>query len=1176
MRTSATPPRRRLFNHDIPKGMEPTITLDDASSVPYSGAESTRMRPPLPSAAQADVEEDFIDLLSPPHPQGEEIRDFTATGAQELVPEQTGAQGASREASGSKIPSASGRNFSGGAATTNVNEGYDATSRVSLQNQAHNVIEEDDNDDLVFAQLDVDSMIAESNRIPNASKCSAQAPRPVFCGGIQTAPASSTVTAQTDLSHGRNAAEIAKVKRRIVAVYDNLYDISNLLAMDIDEETIAKYTARRKEQQEQLKKLNRRLTELESSDSAKTPARAKPSMSPAVFSPVTPEVPGFQGPGAPLRSAPEYEAANPFRIEPAGVVQVPPSDSRPLVHPPGASNINITNAYFSSQPRLTTRDVLDSAGIPTAGSRPEVQNPSDYGCIGHQRREFGSATRPEQLPVDIDELNPTTATRVDDANQVADINFEADEDRPMAFTPTKAPARGTLREIQGSQYGTEEPANAANQWKDGPAKKFPWSFQLAMHNRNVFGNPGFRQNQREAMNAALSKKDVFILMPTGGGKSLCYQLPSLLSEGVTVVISPLVSLIQDQVEQLWSKKIPCGALTSGTPAKTRTELMKDLNNRTPMTKMVYVTPEKITRSPAFFDLLSSLSRRKLLQRFVIDEAHCVSQWGHDFRPDYKQLAVFKERFPNVPIMALTATATPEVREDIKVQLRISRGCVMFKQSFNRTNLAYEVRRKTKNVVEEIATEIKTIHQGEAGIIYCFSQRDCVQVAETLVRQHRLRALPYHAGLSDDIRRSNQLAWSQGNIDIICSTLAFGMGIDKADVRYVYHHTLPKNIEGYYQESGRAGRDGKLSRCVLYFNMSDRMKVLNMILQDAPGGNPYSRGRGYRSRGRSGKPRLSSSRSSESAPMSEEQVLRNTQGLAKIVAYCLDDVQCRRTLLLAHFDEKFDRSRCDPKCDNCKNTRGVVRNVDVSEHGIAIAEIIGDCQTSGRQISGQSAAYIVEFYMGRKSRVKKNQHLSHKHFGGGKGFLKDNEIYRIIEELCQLKIVEVICDINAYGGVQSQLIRSWDVEPLRKLKSRQTNIVLQSREKPQKPNGQQKRVRAETSSASAQAAKRPRLHVNGTMALPDDCNRINSDPDVTFTSPYFQGRHKQGITPHASNCTGVGHGGGAERRNEASSAAVVIDDDDDELVLPTVMNPCTSRSAETVKSPPKPRRRRRKK
>ncbi len=406
---------------------------------------------------------------------------------------------------------------------------------------------------------------------------------------------------------------------------------------------------------------------------------------------------------------------------------------------------------------------------------------------------------------------------------------------------------------------------------ESPTATFP-SLETAL--KHHFGYDQFRLGQRPVIEAVLKNQDALVIMPTGGGKSLCYQLPALLKLGVMVVVSPLIALMQDQVDSLTDNGVAATCLNSSLDYSAIRQREADL--LAGKIKLLYVSPERLM-SPGFFGLLEQLIKTVGVSGFAIDEAHCVSEWGHDFRPEYRQLSVLRERFPQIGVMGLTATATERVRLDIAQQLRLRDPLVQV-SSFNRPNLFYEVRPKSRDGYQELRQQVKQ-HQG-AGIIYCLSRKRVDELAQRLTEDGE-SVLPYHAGLSDDTRRDNQTRFIRDDVRLMVATVAFGMGINKPDVRFVIHYDIPRNIEGYYQESGRAGRDGEPAHCTLYLAYGDVATAEYLIGQK---------------------------------PDAEEQRIARQQ-LRQMVDYAEATV-CRRRVQLSYFGERLE-GLCH-QCDNCTN------------------------------------------------------------------------------------------------------------------------------------------------------------------------------------------------------------------------------------------------------------------
>ncbi len=454
---------------------------------------------------------------------------------------------------------------------------------------------------------------------------------------------------------------------------------------------------------------------------------------------------------------------------------------------------------------------------------------------------------------------------------------------------------------------------------------------LEILNRS-FGFSSFRPLQREIIEDSLAGRDVFALLPTGGGKSLCYQLPALARPGLTLVVSPLISLMKDQVDAMEAGGIPATFLNSSLEAAESRERLEKLDRGE--YRLLYAAPERLML-PGFVDKL----RRWNVALIAVDEAHCISEWGHDFRPEYRRLAELRDVFPQVPLLALTATATGRVQEDIVRQLRLKDPAI-YVASFNRPNLTYRVLAKHK-AFEQVYGYVKS-HPSDSGIVYCQSRRSAEDVADRLSRQG-IDAKPYHAGLSADERSKNQELFLRDEARVVCATIAFGMGIHKPNVRFVIHYDLPKNIEGYYQETGRAGRDGLPADCLLLFGAGDTVKYGQFI---------------------------------EEKPDPRERDIAREQ-LRQILHYS-EASSCRRAALLSYFGEQTSVENCGG-CDNCLSPRSTF-------DGTVLAQKFLSCVFRIREKSGFGVGsnHVVEVLTGADTeKVRKWKHHEISTYGIGK-------------------------------------------------------------------------------------------------------------------------------------------------------------------------------------------------
>lgn len=478
---------------------------------------------------------------------------------------------------------------------------------------------------------------------------------------------------------------------------------------------------------------------------------------------------------------------------------------------------------------------------------------------------------------------------IDSELQAVEVQVQELLERQQELLQKKKVLKRKIEQFSDAGSGSSKNDAAATEaWNK---EDHPWSKKIRDVLQSSFKLKKFRSLQLETINVTMAGRDVFLVMPTGGGKSLCYQLPAVCSDGFTLVICPLISLMEDQLMMLEHLEISAALLNASSSREHVKWVHTEMLARNSQLKLIYVTPEKIAKSKMFMSKLEKAYQAGRLSRIAVDEVHCCSQWGHDFRPDYKLLGILKRQFPNAPLIGLTATATSHVLQDAQKILCVQK-CITFTASFNRPNLYYEVRQKpstAQNFIEEIVKLINGRYKGLSGIIYCFSQKDAEQVTMNL-QKLGIKAGTYHANMEPKDKSKVHKKWSANEIQVVVATVAFGMGIDKPDVRFVIHHSMSKSMENYYQESGRAGRDDQKADCVLYYGFGDIFRISTMVVMENVG----------------------------------------QQKLYDMVSYCHNMNRCRRVLIAHHFDEAWDSANCNKMCDNCCRMESFEK-MDVTNH-----------------------------------------------------------------------------------------------------------------------------------------------------------------------------------------------------------------------------------------------------
>ncbi|TGZ76272.1 ATP-dependent DNA helicase [Ascodesmis nigricans] len=608
-----------------------------------------------------------------------------------------------------------------------------------------------------------------------------------------------------------------------------------------------------------------------------------------------------------------------------------------------------------------------------------------------------------------------------DSGNVGDDSMEILEDPPMTFTQRRPlftttanspSAKRSMLDVLGKGANNASSGNNNNsmsmtQTKDQPQlellharshmqraltldmnseqMKFRWSKDVARALKYKFRLKGFRNNQLEAINATLNGEDVFVIMPTGGGKSLIYQLPAIIqtgqTQGVTIVVSPLLALMNDQVHHLQNNQILAWYISGELPEERKRFVYDILYSQDPAEgcQLLYVTPEMLAKSAKIVNIITRLHSRNQLARIVVDEAHCVSQWGHDFRPDYKLLGALRDKIPGVPWIALTATATSKVQLDVEQNLRIQ-GCKKFTQSFNRGNLTYTVRPKSKSTIDDIVEICNKTYRNKCGIVYCLSRKDCEKVAKIL-RERGVTARHYHAKLDPEDKEALQKDWQANKFHVIVATIAFGMGIDKPDVRFVIHYTLPKTLEGYYQETGRAGRDGAPSSCYLFYAYGDTNQLYRFI-NESDG--------------------------------TEQEKKRQREMLQMVVQYCENKAECRRVQVLRYFGERFPPEECRKTCDNCSSGEEYEEH-DVTEEAKAAISVVA--ALDGKK----TLLYAMEVFRGSTTSTHVKARSSDIPGFGAGGHWERTDGERLLHLLVQLGALEEKVKTNKGGFPTSHIV-----------------------------------------------------------------------------------------------------------------------------------------------------------